>query len=694
MAYADLLDNEGVQSQYLVVMKPRRILDSASWSNVTGNIYKQSFTLGEIVGMLDDGTALTQGSSTTVTSNQFYYDVDNSEIYVNVGANPNTSRMVGTYEIHLGTFDAFWYRDPTDDSTRTVYYEPLLESTPQVTNSASDVLFGFLPNFSASIGVSNATQFLQPHLYESSFNRAAIEIYHYLDELTIANIKLVLRGFTSSITSNDDTVSFNILDSSSFFDKEYRNPVGPSFYGSATFANLDPEFEGRPLRQVYGVVEGFRPVNISYNETPLTTNNRTWVCVANHSNLGNVSTTVPASPSSTSTRTYLTSADGFRVGDSFWNETLDDSAIITAVNKTGDHYIEHSTLVAASSGDTVSRSFVGKIEVLQDEIIDNILYGRDYINYTDATNKVAGFTLRDNFETDPDITMSALNPKSPIWCRIYGHTNQNTLGGSSFGSDSAVTGCLANPVVVLYELLKTALGLAEAELNTTSFSSLESSVSDEIGLAIPEFSNNLFPTYKELIIQISETLLLKLFPDDDLKWKIALTAPLGSVTKTIEDDEILEGSFNYDFEYADIVSFIRVLYNRREISEKGVTSEDAVSIETATSEVAEQLHQVVKQRSFRSLHYSSSDAATLASHLAYALGDRRGVCSLSTKNRFFDTTLDHVIRVSRSRVPGYSYVSGTDRTRDFAVNETTKSLSSIDLIIDDQKGIEDNQGSW
>jgi hypothetical protein len=373
------------------------------------------------------------------------------------------------------------------------------------------------------------TNFLQKHLYDSSFSRAEVSVWHYLDELTEDNVRLVLRGYTSQIRTSDLDVSFSIQDSTSFFNTQWRNPIGPSFFGTTQFPNLDPNALGRCVRQVFGVVDGFVPVNVDYTAEPTTSTNRDRVCIADETNLGSVSTTVLASPISTGTRTYLTSMTGFRVGDSIWNQTANRYAMVTAV---GVNYVDHTSWTAASSGDTIARSFVGSVTLVKDGVKYDLLFGRDYTEYVDATNKVAGFSLVNNFEAT--FSIDPLQPFDPIFCRVYGHKNTTTLGGSPFGSNSTRTGNLTSLKVIFWETLKQVL--TETSLDGATFSAI--SITDQVGFAVPELSTSEFPTIKDLIIEYCATGLLKVFLDNDLIWTIAKVAKVGTTTKSIEDDEI------------------------------------------------------------------------------------------------------------------------------------------------------------
>ena len=709
MTYASLLSSEGIESQYLVVIKPRR-LASVTWTLVSGTKYKQSFSLGEIVALSDDGTSQTQASSSSLSDGIWYHDTSDDFLYIDIGSNPALSDIVYTYELYFGTFDAHFYRDPLDNSTRVVYFEPLITKSPQISQSSTDDLFGVLPTVTTSITISNTTQFIQEHVYESSFNNAEIKIYHYLDELTVANTKLVAKGFCGNVNYRENETSIEVFDNRALFEKEFRHNIGLSFFATSALAGLDPDFEGKPIRKVYGVVDKFIPVNIDYNASNASsTNNRDWICTNPHNNLGSITATVPASPSSTVTRTYLASANGIVVGDSvklnFTSGTY--YRIVTAVNKTGSHYIEHATVGGANqaqTNDTVYRSFISKVTILRNGFAPLVLlYGQDYTEYTDSTNKLCGFTLVDNFEASysgsGEIFQS--NSNSPylqttdvVFCRIYGHTNQETLSASPFGSNSTTTGTLTQAIVILYSLLKNNLSLSESQIDTGTFTTLQSTVTDEIGFAIPRKNGEDFPRYKEIISDILQTILIKFLIDDDNLYSLSVTAPMGAYTKSIEDDEILSDSFEYLFDYKDIISDVIVEYEPKEISATNQSGNVFYSKVTSTSNLATRLHDVTKQKSFQSLHFIESEAQTLADHLAFALGDRRGRIKFKTKNRFFDSQINDVVRISRDRQPGFSFVDGTNQNRDGVIVSAFKGLNEIVIEIDDQKGIEDNSGSW
>ena len=59
MAYNDLIEEEGINAQYLAVLKPR-IFQNSGWSLSSGSIYVSSFTYGYIVQIKEDDTETNQ----------------------------------------------------------------------------------------------------------------------------------------------------------------------------------------------------------------------------------------------------------------------------------------------------------------------------------------------------------------------------------------------------------------------------------------------------------------------------------------------------------------------------------------------------------------------------------------------------------------------------------------------------------
>ena len=106
------------------------------------------------------------------------------------------------------------------------------------------------------------------------------------------------------------------------------------------------------------------------------------------------------------------------------------------------------------------------------------------------------------------------------------------------------------------------------------------------------------------------------------------------------------------------------------------------------------MHGVKKQRTFNTYLLEASDAATLATRLADIFGDRKGRFTIRSKNRFFSNKISDVLEVNRTALPGFSFDKKTLRTRTFNILEIDKGLDSTTMVLDDQRGIEENSGDF
>jgi len=606
MAYADLLSESGIQQDFLVVIKPKkRFTDFTVFS---GFVFVTTFTLSEKINtVIMDGVVLTEVFTTALSAGEFFQDLDNDQLYVRTPASgdPNSINTIVTYELYFGTVDEPFNRIPTDTTSSTVFFQGTVKAPPGLKETMTESIIGFLPVLSSSIQLLNSEHFLEENLHDVSYNKAEIDIYHALrdrqtdaniSDLLAENIKKVLRGLCNGVRYTEDAVTVEILSRVDDFDQEYRNANGTeSFYTDSVFGSLDPDSQGSPVRYIYGNVDGFVPINLDFadSETASTTNNREWGVYGETSNLPDTTRTVPASPVSTTTTTFVSDAAGYVAGDFVQiDKTTDEFREITSVDYGADS-ITHAALVsgAAVVGDTVRRLWVSRVEIQQEDTRFSLFPIRDYVS-TDQGSGVQGITLTDNFEAS--VGMSTFDPAAGdiIFLRVNG--KRNDVG---FGGDSIKQGNLTNPYVILYDLITNKLGLGAAKVDTTTFTSLAVASSQEVGFSIPVRASDSFPTFKDLLKDFIQTLLIRVFLTNDDEWSLANIAPGLSGTDEITDDELLERSLSIIYDYKDIVSDVNLLFSFREIADRIGISSTQSAISSSSSDTAKFLHGINKTKS-------------------------------------------------------------------------------------------------
>lgn len=694
MTYSTLLQSEkAIKEGYLAILQPRRRL--TGWSLYSGFVYSTSYDLGDIDHIEENGVDMVEATSTSLTAGEYYYDAASSILYMRTyqSADPDSVQIGVHYNIYCATDAQNYYLDPLDSTTNIVEYEPIIKQAPDIKSTTSDSLFGALPVQSSNIKLINADHAFERHIYASSFNKAVIKIYHWLD--SIENINLFYNGLMSDVSYDTSEIQIKCVDRVDELSEEYRNPT-TSFFSTTDFPNVEPNMIGKPIRYVYGFVKGFVPVNVDYvatNET--TSDNRDFVVMNEQTGLSEIVRTVPASPACTTTRTYLDFCEGIQIGDTvFLDHSVGGDHYVEVTNVDYNNgYIEHAAISSAMNfNDTVKKGFVSRIEIIQNEVKYLCYYGRDYTCSTSMAAGCSGFSFSTSLESNIGLP-NTLRASDQITCWLYGRVNDITASAVTFGANDTYLNNITNPVMVLYDILKSRIGITESEINLTDFASIRTLTATEaIGIAIPDSKNNSFPKYKDIILKILQTSLLRIYVDNNQKWTIAQFKPMTTANKTIESNDIYANTFSYDFTYGEIASEIIVRYARREYDAD--SKKEDFSNSSVTSDYAKYIHKVDKQKEFESLHFRSTDAATLAKRLGYALSDRIGTIGFTTNRKFFDSKLNDTVTLTREKLPNFNYVEGLERTVDGSIVDVAKSLHKVKVTMEDQKGVQDNEGDW
>jgi hypothetical protein len=700
MSYATLLDEGMSRSNFLVVMRPKTKV--TGFALFSGSVYSVAFTTGYVSSVSADGVALTAVSTAVLSDGQYYYDPTNQVLYVQMtgGVNPSTMTVVAAFELYFGTEAANWYRDPTDSTSWPAHFEPLISEAPVLTSSSEDNTFAVFPITSVSLKIANGDHALTPLLYAYSFNKATIRIYHWLgDDLDTSAIQLIYSGSGAAVTYDDAQVTFRIYESVAQFDKEYRasdKAEKPGDYWSDLQGFTLPDNPySLPIRIFYGLVEGVPAVAYGLNGAlPLPSGlenlfNRQWSVA--YGIVSTPSLSVAPSPSSTTSRVYLTVTGDLPItaGDAI-RVTRNGTQYYRLVDSVGSNYVNLTvalpTTPTSATSDSVTYSNYGNVQIEQNGVRYQCYPGRDF-----STTDPVGLTFSSTLEADVGLP-TWLGNTDKVICKVYGRSNaySSVLGTAT----DSQTYAMSNGVQILYTILRKS-GLAAADIDAAAFVSLAGTVTDRLSFAVPSTSTATPPTYREVIGDILQSLLMRLYVNSSGLWTVSQLSPLGSSTYTIDDSELQLES--YEFSFDDTYSDIRVSYGYRE--EPAVvdgTGQATTQTVGATSTVAKYVHGVSRLFEATTLHWSGSSTApqTLANRLAYLLGDRRGKLTVTVPTRLFAAVLSNKIDVTRTKLPGFSYAARTLRTARFGVTATQKGLRSVRLVLDDQKGIEDNSGSW
>lgn len=715
MTYADLLSVENTESQFLVVLRPRVVTET--WTLHSGTVYKKTFTLGHVYAVKVDGTAYTEDVSTALSSGEWYFDYENSVLYINTGGDPATKFIVTTYELYVGTYDAHTGRVPTDSASRQVYFEPMITKSPTIKQDNTDIAVGFSPVQATQMECSNVTGFFNQHFYESSFTRAEIEVYHWLHTPTVTNTSKILSGLVSGAQHSDAVCSFTIEPQSSKLDQTYSNPDGVDYYTRALFPNIDPKFEDTPIRTIYGTPFMVEAVNIDYNASETGTNNRIWVVGKYEATSGNVAVKVVPG-NNVANKLYLEDTAPFKTLD-FVQLKNDLGTVLSGLSVklkgtdgNGDYVDIGSTSSTNFNLPTPDKyiyrcqaSFVriSGSPVNTFLLMPNAEPGGSYnfSTYVDLTNGVVGIQIKDNFEgagpyLDPDLTKVFVSWNGPLQTNgISGPLV--TKSAVAFGTHRQPTASVSSAAQLIYKLLKQA-GVAEADIDGASFDTFYSANTDVLDLLIPSWDEASFPTYEEVINRILYDVGAFLFINSSNKFEIKAISTMGAYDWLVEDDEILSISSNFSESDLVTTAILQAGRSNLDIFRSYTEGEKHYIITQSTNSDASSKHSIKKQKTFNTNHsliwtdtplypkYDTGYTRTRDLYLNYH-SEPRHLVEIRVPQRFMTADIGDVVRIQRTRLPGFEYTDAL-RYRDYIIVGFEKTRFGITLTLDANKGLE------
>ena len=709
-----------VEKNMFIVMRPRR--RATSWTLSSGSVYYNDFSYGYVTSVSVNGTALTLDTSSSCAAGKYYFDSTLNRLYVRKSdstAIAGSDWVVVVFELYISTKATSWYRNPTDNTSLEVYWHGIITDTPTITRSISDNIFGYSPVQNTSVSCFYEKEYLQEIIYDSSFSLAEVVIYHNAGSLSTGNIQKIFTGVLGDYRFDDNKIDFQILDKSYRLDTLLDNSASDSYHSIlGASPNTDPTFSGGPIRTIYGMKSGVRPIDIDYYAAADVSVNRKWSMMTDAWGTNILSPTVTATTTTTKTVSVADAIKMKRAYDAGFQYIVSgagwEPALISSIN-TGTGVITHSVCGAADSTfylrpitQRLTSLFSAHLILLQNGY--SIVYaptgaaGPNVI-FTDGTDHLY-FTIRDE-TTVSSIVITTINPADGdyfVMDKVLGADIAPTISGSTFGHSW-------NPVTILYHFIKDRLGFAESEIDTAQFSSLASSVDWLCGFNTIEDENQEdHPTYLDVITKLCTTALVYSYIDEDGRFTIKAAGP-AAVTPdlSITDADIIQ--VDYDFSYSD-VSSVRVLGQKIEHYLVGGAADDAPDNgypyeeaknqyeidETVQMNVQNYLHQIDRERQIDTYFISHSQsgltASQYATRIAEFLGERKGRVTCYVKAGAHGLDIGDTVQITRTRQPGYAYDGQTEQSRKYIIAEITKELGGVKIVLDDQKGIEDNTGDW
>lgn len=717
MSFSTSIENPKKEKHALLLLLPRIRL--TGWEVYSGSIYRVPFTYGYIERVWNartDATSLNENPTYPPGLYEWYQDFENGYLYYknedgfSAPLNPDDEDYPGlTVEFELNISDQAFTgpRHPLEPTSEVVDWVPALKTLSLAQSGSKDTLYGFLPVNQSQIRLLNNDGWMNPFLYDASFNQCLTKTYILAnddleDGVNQSDVREIFRGYASGMRLENSEVSITCDDFIRFFDKE----IPLRKITDTSYSSIDPDatVSGKEyyIRRVFGKVANHLPINVDYAAASVF-DNRIWVTHAREMKIdgspdtdGTVTRQTDHLAANTATRTYTTAAPQMMVGDTIVTTRggFDKYTVITGVNNTLN-YINHEAITGTPIiGDNVVRWFISSVVAFNPDTQQNYVFysGRDYTLLEDNTNNVRGFILKDHLEDSYAGGIPTLDPATwVVSCAVYGRRSFDSYNDSSVvGSNTNYGGVTAQGSSHVYRFILES-GYNQGDVSDDLFQEYQNN-SYSMGFALPETIAGDRDTYKNIISKIlySDLAKISIFEESgSLKLGVIQIAPLDPFdADAVVADEQNHKGLSFEHDYTQVYSDVIVYYANQEIN-------NPHSYYSSTSRAARDLHFVNKTYKFESVLYAPEEAADLLEKALVIFGERRGYWTTDLEIPFVSrSNLNSIYRLYRQYMPGTTYAENVLHDQGLLVTEVNKNARGVSITFEDQKGVQDNPDLW
>lgn len=221
-----------------------------------GAVYKKTVS-HFVINVTEDGTALTEGSSSTLSAGEFYYDAVTSELYVRMSddLDPKTKKVITTYRLFYSNraIDL-----PYDLASGTeVHYEGRLKGNTPISKQLDDEQIGVVLETSTNITLENTDGFFDDFYDVLIFENKDLKLYSWNENLPLSECRKIFDGIIQDKSFSTSSIRFNCKD----FTLKLREPVATSNFTTSD-GDIPDRYLNTPKRRLFGKFKKLRCVPI------------------------------------------------------------------------------------------------------------------------------------------------------------------------------------------------------------------------------------------------------------------------------------------------------------------------------------------------------------------------------------------------------------------------------------------------
>lgn len=731
MSYLSFTDRKAKEVSVLAKVTRKRRFDGSSLVFDGGESkYYLSFALGEVasVAICSQATSEVKGRTElaaetalgAVGPGEYFVDTTQNRIYFgafldaagDTFASDTSATLVVEYWIYLSSADVGWFSTPTDDTAAQVHWAGCITEAPQIRKSVADNYAGFAPVEISPLKIAWHNTDLFENAYSDSYADCSAIVWVCFGILEVTRIKKIFTGRISGVQITDTEMSFNLAEDAAFFDRKY---LGRYFQDETTL--LNPNDVGRAIPILCGVTEWIKCTNIDYISTaPTTSDNRIWAVHDFALGGGEITFTLTGATliSGTTYSVTMSAASGaLMLGEQLVRKTVGGNWV-NLVQSGGVFEMNTGGAFVPANGQVFTRPPVQEFYFQvpsKNDAVTNWLPS----THASASSTVSGgcvcVILTSAFESIATaLGITTIDPNDfEVWARCIGPGMDQTLNAAYFEGDHQ------SEVGALLWYLKNAVGLAETEINVSSFTTAlagrppSTTGINEAALINPLVGTD-FETHRDIVGRMLRQIGAIGYFDVDGKFAIKVRDSLAAADWTLTEAEIDAGSLAFELDPTDQKSFqidgssdyigsefttttakpsttaTRIMLANGPVGPI-VSTPEGFTWKSAPVETVS-LYDIGKNVQSGGAYVGRAAIDRLSAYY----GNRRGLLSLRAMGEIVDAEPGDTVSVSRDILPGFAYVPGTSRTRSFFILDVRRNADSVELLLEDQYSIEEVGG--
>jgi hypothetical protein len=653
MTFATAKLNQSSKKGFLVRIEPARYVND-DLSAGGGGDYTVTLSGFVVSRVLESGTELTEVSGSPANG-EYSFNETTGVLTIDPTNAPSGTNPIVVYHYLFFTNEIYrrWYEDPDDTGTAIREWQPRLQGDIATDQSVKNVLAGVFSLRQINISVINADSYIQPYLgSDDSFYKKSCKVWMFIDE--ISNKQKIYEGIINNISFTKNMFRMNVEDIFSVLDKPaYMGDTYTDVYMTKDqWPSMLADDEGLPIpfmlcnvsryktiTDTYGFkVDGaslYRAYISAFNATISTTNNREWVtCRSPDQNAPSTAKFVTAlvidntNPNytvvdvSTADIAHLQITDNILVRESsidYYHRIIDIDRYPLSGNP--------SFTITKQAGITTAASF--ERPVISTVVVDDgtaqyiCLYNRDYTVsafFTSGSNTYYRIIFTNNFEAN-HAGLTALDPSLHT---VTYKASPSDIKTSEFPS-------LAGRKVI--QKMLNIIGI------TTKDSTFQDISTEQCAFSIPKYNEFDYGNYYSYIADILKSLFGFVFLSKNFEAEFGSFGVAPGSTTELNDDNVLEDTFNCKIEYKDIVNTI-TFKNEHYIAENLATASalNPSPNPTKTQDKSKYLHDYDKATVYEHVLENMS-TSNLGENISKILRNRKAIYSVTTKTFNLDTEI-------------------------------------------------------